>query len=87
MRWGIELSNVVTFVGEKGDTDYEDLIIGLHKTVILEEMVEYGSEELLRGEESFKRGDVVPQDSPSIINIKGCEASSICAALERLGCK
>lgn len=87
VRWGVELSNMVTFVGEKGDTDYEDLIIGLHKTVVLEEMAEYGSEELLRGQESYKRGDVVPQDSPSIVNIKGCEVNHISAALERLASK
>ncbi|CAM8995866.1 unnamed protein product [Rhodiola kirilowii] len=87
VRWGIELTNVVMFVGEKGDTDYEDLIIGLHKTVILEEMVEYGSEELLRSEESFKRGDVVPQDSPNIVHIRGCDAVQISAALECFGGK
>uniref|UniRef100_A0A7N0RBZ3 Sucrose-phosphate synthase n=2 Tax=Kalanchoe fedtschenkoi TaxID=63787 RepID=A0A7N0RBZ3_KALFE len=87
VRWGIDLSNVVMFVGEKGDTDYEDLIIGLHKTVIMKDLVECGSEELLRGEDSFKREDVVPQDSPNLVSIQGSEVSHISAALERFGGK
>ncbi|KAI7994490.1 putative sucrose-phosphate synthase 1 [Camellia lanceoleosa] len=35
VRWGVELSTIVVFVGESGDTDYEGLIGGIHKTVIL----------------------------------------------------
>ncbi|KAL0407625.1 UNVERIFIED_CONTAM: putative sucrose-phosphate synthase 1 [Sesamum radiatum] len=35
VRWGIDISNVVFFVGECGDSDYEALLGGLHKTVIL----------------------------------------------------
>ncbi|KAL3635132.1 sporulation-specific protein 4 [Castilleja foliolosa] len=29
VRWGIELSNVIIFLGERGDTDYEDFLGGL----------------------------------------------------------
>ncbi|OVA09294.1 Glycosyl transferase [Macleaya cordata] len=85
VRWGIELSKMVVFVGEKGDTDYEDLLVGLHKTLILEGTVEYGSESFLRGEDSYKREDVVPQDSPNIFNIReGHGAHDISPVLDSL---
>lgn len=61
---------MVIFVGEKGDTDYEDLLVGLHKTVILRGSIMHGSEKLLHGEDTFKREDVVPLDSPNIAYIE-----------------
>ncbi|XP_050254310.1 sucrose-phosphate synthase 4 [Quercus robur] len=86
--WGIDLSKVAVFVGEKGDTDYEDLLAGLHKTIILRGSVEHGSEKLLCSEDSFKREDVVPQDSPNITFIEeSYEAHDISAALEAVGIK
>ncbi|KAF5479359.1 hypothetical protein F2P56_000191 [Juglans regia] len=85
--WGIDLSKVVVFVGERGDTDYEDLLAGLHKTLILRGSVEYGSEKLLRSEDSFKREDVVPQDSPNIAFVETYGAHDISAALKDLGIK
>ncbi|GMY07999.1 sucrose-phosphate synthase 4 [Fagus crenata] len=88
VRWGIDLSKVVVFVGEKGDTDYEDLLVGLHKTIILRGSVECGSKKLLRSEDGFKREDVVPQDSPNITFTEGSyEAHDISAALEAMGVK
>lgn len=84
VRWGIDLSKMVVFVGEKGDTDYEDLLVGLHKTVILRGSAEYACE-MLRSEDSFKREDLVPQDSPSIAFADGYEAPDISTALETLG--
>ncbi|KAF2297252.1 hypothetical protein GH714_020031 [Hevea brasiliensis] len=35
VKWGIDLSKTFVFVGEKGDTDYEELLAGLHKTIIM----------------------------------------------------
>ncbi|KAH1253468.1 putative sucrose-phosphate synthase 4 [Glycine max] len=67
VKWGIDLSKVVVFVGEKGDTDYEELVSDIQKTLVLKGAVEYGSERLLRSEESYKREDVLSQDSPNII--------------------
>jgi sucrose-phosphate synthase len=88
VRWGIDLSKVVLFVGERGDTDYEHLLAGLHKTLILKGSVEYGSEKLLCSEHSFKREDIVPQDSPHISFVEECcGVHDISAALEALGIK
>ncbi|KAJ7949935.1 Sucrose phosphate synthase [Quillaja saponaria] len=86
VRWGIDLSKIAVFVGEKGDTDYEDLLAGLQNTLILKGAVEYGSEKLLRSEESFKTGDVVSNDSPNITYVEeNYEEHIISATLERLG--
>ncbi|XP_076919155.1 sucrose-phosphate synthase 4-like [Bidens hawaiensis] len=85
IKWGADLSKMVVFVGEKGDTDYEDLLAGLHKTVILKGSVEYGSEKLLRGEESFKTEDMVPTEKSNIVVSNGYEVQDISAALKTLG--
>ncbi|KAL5571755.1 hypothetical protein UlMin_021352 [Ulmus minor] len=82
VRWGIELSKMFVITGEKGDTDNEQLLAGIHKTLILKGCVEYGSERLLRSEDSFKREDVVPQDSPYIAFSEGYQVHHISAALE-----
>lgn len=88
IRWGIDLSKVIIFVGETGDTDYEDLLAGLQKTIILKGTVECGSEELLHHEDSLRREDVVPQESPNIVYInENYEAQDIAAALQMLGVK
>lgn len=85
VKWGIDLSKMCVFVGELGDTDYEELLVGLHKTIILRGCVEYTSETHLRSADSFKKEDVVPRDSPSIVIAEGYEAHDISTALETLG--
>lgn len=87
VRWGTDLSKVVVFVGEKGDTDNEDLLAGLHKTLVLKGSVEYGSEKLLHSEDGFRRDDVVPQDSPNIALVESYQPHDISATLEALGIK
>ncbi|TMW93960.1 hypothetical protein EJD97_010949 [Solanum chilense] len=85
VRWGVDLSSMVVFVGEKGDTDYESLLVGLHKTVILKRSVEYASEKLLHNEDSFKTDEIVPLESTNICAAEGYEPQDITAALEKLG--
>ncbi|ONK77376.1 uncharacterized protein A4U43_C02F5880 [Asparagus officinalis] len=88
IRWGFDLSKVTIFVGEKGDTDLEELLPGVHKTIILRDFVRYGSERHLRDEESYEREDVVPVDSPNIASLaEGCDASDISSVIERIGGK
>ena len=87
IRWGIDLSKVVLFVGERGDTDYEDLLGGLHKTLVLKGSVAYGSEKLLRSEDNFKREDAVPQGNPNINSIETNDTQNIAGALDALGIK
>lgn len=73
------------FVGERGDTDYEELLTGLHKTLIIRGSVEYERENFLHNEDSFKREDIVPQESSNLRFVEGnYEVHDISAALETL---
>ncbi|CAI0556057.1 unnamed protein product [Linum tenue] len=88
VRWGIDISKLVVIVGEQGDTDYEQLLGGLHKTLIIRGVVEHGSEQLLREEDNLKREDLVPFESPNIHFLEeSYEAQHILAALDGLGVK
>ncbi|XP_008794597.2 probable sucrose-phosphate synthase 2 [Phoenix dactylifera] len=67
VRWGLDVVNMYVIVGERGDTDHEELISGSHKTVMMKGVVEKGSEELLRTAESYQKEDIVPGESPLIV--------------------
>ncbi|GMI70029.1 sucrose phosphate synthase 3F, sucrose phosphate synthase B [Hibiscus trionum] len=69
VRWRLNVANMFVIIGETGDTDYEELIAGAHKTLIMKEVAMKGSEALLRTMDF--RNDIVPSDSPFIISIKG----------------
>ncbi|KAA8548385.1 hypothetical protein F0562_000069 [Nyssa sinensis] len=66
VRWRLNVANMYVILGETGDTDYEELISGTHKTLILKGVVEKGSEELLRATGSYIRDDIVPGESPLV---------------------
>ncbi|XP_068651934.1 sucrose-phosphate synthase 4 isoform X2 [Aristolochia californica] len=86
IRWGIELSYMVVFVCEKGDTDHEDLFVGLHKTVVLNGGTPVGSESLRHGEESYRKDDVVPVDTPNLFHLEvGFDIDSISRVLQIMG--
>lgn len=76
-------------LGETGDTDYEELISGTHKTLILKGAVKEGSEDLLRTPGSYLREDVVPPESPLITYTSGNESveefANALRQLSRLG--
>lgn len=83
VRWGIDITNMVVFVGEYGDTDYQSLLSGAHKTIILKGSVKNGSENLIRSSDTYKIEDVVPYESPRIVSTEfGFE--KIIAALRKL---
>lgn len=67
VRWGTDLSNMFVFVGETGDSDYEGLLSGIHKTIILKGCVDGGSERLLRSNGSYHKEDMVPFESPNMV--------------------
>nr|MCH1921853.1 hypothetical protein [Shewanella ferrihydritica] len=60
VRWGLSVGNMYLIVGEHGDTDHEEMLSGLHKTVIIRGVTEKGSEQLVRSSGSYQREDVVP---------------------------
>ncbi|TYI17056.1 hypothetical protein ES332_A08G298600v1 [Gossypium tomentosum] len=83
IRWVLELSNVITFVGECGDTDYEGLLGGVHKTVILKGI---GNNALkLHSNRSYPLEHVLPFNSPNIVQAKGCCNEDVRASLQNIG--
>ncbi|OUZ99836.1 Glycosyl transferase [Macleaya cordata] len=85
IRWGTDLSNMVVFAGECGDTDYEGLLGGIHKTVILKGVCESARTQL-HSNRNYPLEDVVPFDSPTIVQTdEGCSSNDIRLALGKLG--
>ncbi|KAI7993417.1 putative sucrose-phosphate synthase 1 [Camellia lanceoleosa] len=83
VRWGVELSNIVVFVGESGDTDYEGLIGGIHKTVILKGVCSGAHK--LHGNRNYPLEYVMPFDNPNLVESEGCNSSNVKASLQKLG--
>ncbi|XP_058112059.1 probable sucrose-phosphate synthase 1 isoform X2 [Magnolia sinica] len=85
VRWGTDLSSMVVFVGENGDTDYEGLLGGVHKTVILRGACK-ATQSLHLANRGYPLEDVVPFDSPNIVQTsEGCNSNDIQLALGKLG--
>ena len=72
-------------VGESGDTDYELLFGGVHKTVILSGICR-GTQRSLHASRTYPLEDVVPFDSPNIVQTtEGYDSNVIRLALGKLG--
>lgn len=85
VRWRLNLSNMYVFLGEVGDTDYEEMISGTHKTIIMKGMSNKGSEELLRTSGSYARDDIVPGESPLVTIVNGdANAEEIASAIKQV---
>ncbi|XP_021899158.1 probable sucrose-phosphate synthase 1 [Carica papaya] len=85
VRWGVDLSKMVVFVGECGDTDYEGLLGGLHKGVVLKGVCTSASS-LLHSNRNYPLSDVIPVDSPNVVHApEDCTSSDIRSSLEKLG--
>lgn len=79
----MDLSSVVAFVGECGDTDYEGLVGGVHKTVILKG-VGSGSRRL-HANRNYPLEDVISLDSPNVVESESCNSIDIRTSLGKLG--
>lgn len=76
---------MVVFVGESGDADYEGLLSGLHKTVILKGTCSSAINQF-HAHRSYPLSDVLPSDSPNIVETtEECGTDGIRASLEKLG--
>lgn len=84
VRWGLNVANMCVLLGETGDTDYEELISGTHKTVVMKGVVEKGSEEFLRTSGSYQRDDIVPEGSPLVAYVSQQTAEEISNALKSI---
>jgi sucrose-phosphate synthase len=68
-RWNMDMANMFVVVGETGDTDYEELLSGTHKTIIVKDAVQVGSESKLRGPSNYDRSDVTPSEGPNVTTV------------------
>uniref|UniRef100_A0A0A9C647 SPS n=1 Tax=Arundo donax TaxID=35708 RepID=A0A0A9C647_ARUDO len=84
VRWGLSVGNMYLIIGEHGDTDLEEMLSGLHKTVIVRGVTEKGSEALLRSSGSYHREDVVPSESPLAAYSGDLKADEIMRALKQV---
>lgn len=76
---------MVVFLGENGDTDYEGLLGGLHKTIILKGACKAPQSQVLANR-GYPLEDVIPFDSPNIVQTsEGFESEDIRLALVKLG--
>ncbi|KAA3486054.1 putative sucrose-phosphate synthase 1 [Gossypium australe] len=84
VRWGIDLSKMVVFVGDSGDTDYEGLLGGVHKSIILKGICCNTSNQLLANR-NYPLSDVIPVDSPNILQTsQDCTSTDVRESLESL---
>ncbi|CAI0436835.1 unnamed protein product [Linum tenue] len=82
VRWRLNVGNMFVILGETGDTDYQEMISGAHKTIVMKNVVKKGSEELMRSE---IRDDMVPKDSPLVAFINGeATPDEIASALKQV---
>uniref|UniRef100_A0A803LH47 Sucrose-phosphate synthase n=1 Tax=Chenopodium quinoa TaxID=63459 RepID=A0A803LH47_CHEQI len=85
VRWGVDLSKMVVFVGECGDTDYEGLLGGVHKSVIMKG-VSNKAFKSLHANRNYPLTHVVSLDSPNIGEVgEGCSSSEIQSIVTKLG--
>ncbi|KAI4337299.1 hypothetical protein L6164_015732 [Bauhinia variegata] len=85
VRWGMDLSNTVVLVGECGDTDYEELVGGIHKTLIMKGIDSDARK--LHSDRSYPLEHVLPCDSPSVFEAEKHDVNDIRESLKKLGIK
>lgn len=76
---------MVVFVGDSGDTDYEGLLAGVHKTVIVKGVASEAAARVIHGNRSYPLEDVTPVNSPNVTEAEQCGRDCIKAALDKLG--
>lgn len=75
---------MVVFVGECGDTDYEELLGGVHKSVILKGVCSSAISQ--HANRSYPLADVMPFDSLNIVQTaEDWSSDDIRSSLEKLG--
>ncbi|XP_014752910.1 probable sucrose-phosphate synthase 3 isoform X5 [Brachypodium distachyon] len=84
VRWGIELPNVAILVGETGDSDYEELFGGLHKTVVLKGEFNTPANRI-HNVRRYPLQDVIALDCSNIIGVEGCSTDDMMSTLKKIG--
>ncbi|XP_006659287.1 probable sucrose-phosphate synthase 4 [Oryza brachyantha] len=84
IRWGVELSNMTVVVGESGDSDYDGLLGGMHKTIILKGSFNAVPNQV-HAARSYSLQDVVSFDKPGITSVEGYGPDNVKPALQQFG--
>ncbi|WVZ93615.1 hypothetical protein U9M48_039580 [Paspalum notatum var. saurae] len=84
IRWGVDLSNMIVIVGESGDTDYEGLLGGVHKTIILKGSFN-ASPNQVHAVRSYSLQDVVSFEKPGTASVEGYGPDDLKSALQQFG--
>nr|AAR16190.1 sucrose-phosphate synthase [Bambusa oldhamii] len=84
VRWGVELSNMTVVVGESGDTDYDGLLGGVHKTIVLKGSFN-ASPNQVHAARSYSLQDVVSFDKPGFASVEGYGPDKLKSALQQFG--
>lgn len=71
-------------VGESGDTDYEGLLGGMQKTIILKGSFNSAPNQL-HAARSYSLEDVVSFDKPGIASVEGYAPDNLKSALQQFG--
>ena len=77
------MSNFVVFIGEWGDTDYEGLLGGIHKTVMLKGTC--GDARKLHANRTYPLEHVKSLDINNLVQTEGCDPSDLKTSLRKLG--
>ncbi|CAH1451889.1 unnamed protein product [Lactuca virosa] len=83
VRWGVNLSNTVVIVGEYGDTDYECLRGGIHKTLVLKGVCNEAKK--LHINRSYPLEHVITCEGPNIIQVEECNKNQVNEAIMKVG--
>lgn len=78
------MPNVAVLVGESGDSDYEELLGGLHRTVILKGEFNIAANRI-HTVRRYPLQDVVALDSSNIIGVDGYTTDDLRSALQQMG--
>eukprot|EP00246_Nothoceros_aenigmaticus_P009060 TRINITY_DN24356_c0_g1_i1.p1 TRINITY_DN24356_c0_g1~~TRINITY_DN24356_c0_g1_i1.p1 ORF type:complete len:1079 (-),score=209.77 TRINITY_DN24356_c0_g1_i1:461-3697(-) len=87
VRWGVELVNMFFIMGGNGDTDYEEMLSGAHKTVVLDNIVQAGSDKLLRVGSGCARDEFVSDESENLVHLAEFTTEGIRESVRNFGWK
>lgn len=81
----MDLSKVVVFIGESGDTDYEGFLGGVQKSIVLKG-IGGSTTNLLHANRIYPLSDVTPTESTNTLHTaEDFSAADIRTSLEKLG--
>lgn len=78
----MNLPHTVVIVGEYGDTDYEGLRGGIHKTLVIKGVCDEARK--LHTNRSYPLEHVITSDSPTIVQVEECKKNQVSEALMKL---